>query len=806
MTRRSYVLAAVAITLLPWSLRAAETKKADAKTPPGGAVAKADPGYAATAAGQAADNEVWYSPGISEFAGRFGWWALDSQGSPVQTGEFQDLDSSAFWDVDGLWSNGDRTIDFTVTGTDNEGTLGRLYYFGPRVTVKADYDRYIRRLPFRGVAIEDPQRAGQFIFENFNPNIPASPPAPANQQVLNSDVLKPGQDYAFRVQEFKANFQGPLAENLKWRINVWGIDREGVRQATKMGHCFNESNLTQGQPTGNRCHVLAQPQRIDWATTEVVPALEAKIGPVVAEYSRTMRTFDPNDQTVTRLYTNVHDGWPLASSPGDLNPIPYDIQAPNFTQIDRLKLSSDLDEFNHLYALMYIGDTHNENRGVNRFFNGYDLRWTNDAVDGFKWTAYSKKFREDGQLPSTFPEAPLINGGDTIADYQHPLNYDKVSAGLKGNWRPAVSGWPAAEGLGVTWGYEYSRLNRQYADYEARDPRWVFVAGPTSEQDVFDRWTFFQPDTVLNTLNVGTSMRWSSTFDSFVRYKYIDASNPIYGFRATNGDTNTNQPEQSNLIEIGGTWMPATNFMLSATVGLEARNHDSLHTNFFQAFNVFHNNPRENGFDEYTYPIVLSAWYAPTEKWSLNGGYASFNNSIEQLIALGDQYGDNLLNTTGATVPNPAFPGFGPPFIGPRDYFEPDVFQSLWRFASRSQVVNLGATYAWTQRVKLTGGYEYTWSRAGITSNPAPATAIDPADTVAPPTVVTLDPATAWQTIREVSDVVVRTNRITGGVDYLARERVTLFFRYNYFGYDDLGGTGYTGRVHGLLGGMSAMF
>ncbi len=54
---------------------------------------------------------------------------MDPHGSPVQIGEFQGLGSSPFWDVDGLWSNGDRTVDFT--GTDNDGTLGRLLYEAP---------------------------------------------------------------------------------------------------------------------------------------------------------------------------------------------------------------------------------------------------------------------------------------------------------------------------------------------------------------------------------------------------------------------------------------------------------------------------------------------------------------------------------------------------------------------------------------------------------------------------------------------------------------------------------------------------
>ncbi len=57
--RRAYVLAAAAITLLPWNLQAAENKKSDAKTPAAGAAAKADAAYAAPAAGQAADDDVW---------------------------------------------------------------------------------------------------------------------------------------------------------------------------------------------------------------------------------------------------------------------------------------------------------------------------------------------------------------------------------------------------------------------------------------------------------------------------------------------------------------------------------------------------------------------------------------------------------------------------------------------------------------------------------------------------------------------------------------------------------------------------
>src|SRR5208283_5080231 len=62
----------------------------------------------------------------------------------------------------------------------------------------------------------------------------------ANNIVLYTDNnLSPGQDYAIRVQEWKANFKGEITQNLKWRLNVFGIDKEGERQANVFQHCSN---------------------------------------------------------------------------------------------------------------------------------------------------------------------------------------------------------------------------------------------------------------------------------------------------------------------------------------------------------------------------------------------------------------------------------------------------------------------------------------------------------------------------------------------------------------------------------------
>ena len=53
---------------------------------------------------------------------RGGWWTTDVHGSPAMIGEYQDLDSSPFWELDHLSTDGVRSNDVSFIGTDNETT------------------------------------------------------------------------------------------------------------------------------------------------------------------------------------------------------------------------------------------------------------------------------------------------------------------------------------------------------------------------------------------------------------------------------------------------------------------------------------------------------------------------------------------------------------------------------------------------------------------------------------------------------------------------------------------------------------
>ena len=125
--------------------------------------------------------------------------------------------------------------------------------------------------------------------------LPRTAATPANSEQLSCsrNNLSPGQDYAIRVQEFKANFKGNLTDNLKWYVNTFGIDKEASGRSIPWA-CASTPTTPGTRPTtasttpplttqpatrnADQCHVVSQAQHIDWQTTEVEPGLELRLG------------------------------------------------------------------------------------------------------------------------------------------------------------------------------------------------------------------------------------------------------------------------------------------------------------------------------------------------------------------------------------------------------------------------------------------------------------------------------------------------------------------------------------------------
>ena len=702
-----------------------------------------------------------------EFAARFGWWGVATTGSQVKTGEYQGLSSSSpFWDIDRLRSDGHRTLDFFANGPEDESTQAGLHYYrGPGLTVDLGYERFLHRLEkktYPGWADD-----------------PSSTPAGGNVPYSRND-FNAGEDYAIRVQEFKANFKGNITDNIKWRLNTFGIYKQGDRQANAMAHCYNAAPPSPDARIGTvpssdttrrrQCHVVSQSQHIDWQTTEVEPVIEVALTDGLRlEYSHTARVFEQRDQMVNNYYRNELYGdtlgWPDPTSPGGAavsdSVAGYAIVPNSTTQIDRLKAHVQLGEDTNAYVLSYVGDTKNELRETNRHFGGVDARITNQSIDGLTLTGYGKAYTENTQKPtqslnSLYPNLDLFyrestppNTGSTqnptgfsyLDEIHEPINRDTNAFGATARWRPFVrdSGTLRSR-LALTGGYEYSQIRRTFAEDEILKTSQLFI----------------QPDTDRNTFMVGIEERWSLAFSSYIRYKRIETDYPLYGITpgvnsatavALDDALNSNLPTEENRVEIGGTWSPTDVFMLNATFYIE---------------NALNHGPYVN-FDSTGYPFILSAWYAPGERWSLTGGYASFTNWIDQDITLTSSRPEG---TGGGNSP-------------------PALTTSPWGYTAKADVFNIGTTYAWTERLALNGGFEYVRGLNSITQS-AP-------------------PGQAYQ-LGDYSLVSVNTYRFWAGIDYLVRHNINTYFRYNYYDYGDDAVALNSGTAHMFLGGMTAMY
>lgn len=657
----------------------------------------------------------------NEFALRFGWWGVKTSGSTAKVGEYQGLaPSSPFWDADGLYSNGGKTLNYTLTGTESESTYGNLHYYqGPSLTANVEYDRF-------------PHQLDRSAFPGFIPTT-AHPSGPAPTIPYTQEGNTVGQNYAIRVQELKANFKGDITNDIKWKVNYFGLQKEGNRQATAVTHCFQYVPPT---TAGSVCHVTSQSQYISWRTNEVEPAIEVNLADnFTVEYSRTMRSFEQGDSVVMADYPRS-PGIGFGNSGVDRGTAGYAFVPDSTTEIDRLKTHAILNEDTDVYVLGYVGNTKNQLRDTNRHFGGADARITNNSIDGLTLTGYGKAYTENTQAPTTalntLYNSPYYNTlyrEPTTGFVSDPVNRDTSALGMKSRWRPFHDECCTLRSkLTLTGGYEYSTIRRN-----GWSATFIDMAGDP---------VFVQPDSNKNLFTVGAEEKWSPELTTYIRYKFIDTGYQLYGINpgavtSFNDALNSCLPTQENRVELGGTWTPSEQLMLNGTVFIENESNHSQYVNY----------------DSNSVPFVTSVMYAPTCKWTLTGGYANFSNYMDQDITLGGL-------TAGSAVTLP------------------------WAYNAKTDVFNVGTSYALTEKVQLVGDVEYVRGLNAIT-NAGSAT-------YAPIAAYTLTEA--------------RTYRASAGVDYLLRARINTYFRYNYYDYQDVSTGLTTGQAHMLLGGVSATF
>jgi hypothetical protein len=540
------------------------------------------------------------------------------------------------------------------------------------------------------------------------------------------------------------------------------MKKEGMRQANSQQHCFQATHSS--GDSVRTCHVVSQGQQVDWLTMEIEPALIARLGNFTVEYSRTMRTFEQNDQVVLNDFTAAFPGYGFQTTGA------YAYVPENTTEIDRVKIGGSLGMDSDLYVIGHLGNTHNKFRDSDRKFWGVDARVTNRSIDGLSLTAYAKtnsqendpdqvalNTRYPGQASLWLEDLPPQEIYQPEPWYLNVVDRDMGAVGAKARWRPFHDYCDIRRGLSITSGYEYRSLERRQVTYElvALDP-------PIS---------YTQPTTVTNTAFVGLNQMWARPLTTYVRYRYIHTSSPLVGVthraaQSLDQAINSNLPEQVDRIELGGNWTPTDNFMLTASFWIENTSH---HSEFVD-------------FDEDNYPIVLSAWYAPAERLSFSAGYASFSNWIDQDITLGREEGGNI--SRGAR--------------------ELASWTDTWSYKGRSDVITVGTNYAVSCDLTLTGGFEYVRGINYISNIPTnnyvlPAFPNDGFPVEEPRSI-------DYPTIQRVSQVKIQTIRLSAGADYRLTGNLSCFGRYNYYDFDDIAMPWNAGTAHMFLAGLNGVY
>ncbi len=733
------------------------------------------------------DTATYYedSDPVQDFMLRAGAWAVHSSGSPTQVGQYENVrQSSGFFDLEGMMSNCDHSLDMSLQGNDNDTDDARVHYFGPAVEANVVYQRFDHQLY-------------QNSYAGWVTVPAASSGSNANFNVASRDNFNPGQDYAMHVQDFKADFHGNLTDNLKWYVNTFGMEKTGERQANAVAMCLTVPAshppipYTNGTNTTDQCHAVSQVQHIDWQTTEVEAGLELRLGAVTVNYSHMYRDFQAFDQQVSSVYPyNSHSGpnSPLGegfqTTGGTLYSLAgYDIVPNTVTQMDRIKAHAELGCATDAYVLGYLGDTGDELNQMNRHYTGGDLRITNKSIENLTLTGYGRAYTEH-----TNAQGLALGGGTITSDslyasppplysqqqyyqqtpwYPNPLSYlpaaastanaappppldrDREAVGFSARWLPFGDDCDfVRRHLAVVGGYEYSTEHYQNT-------------GGTADYEYPGVASFNQPDTDKNTFSIGVEEKWSNCFNTYVRYKWIGTHYPFLGFSpavdTAAAEVNTALPTEENRVEIGGTWTTCDCLMLNAVVYLEMASN---------------NGPYHVDWDSNSFPFVLSAWWSPTSQWSFNAGFAEMDSWINQ-----DVWQSALASANPPAVSIPA------------------------TFNNRSDVVNLGTRYAWTPRFSTCASFEYVHA-VNDTSIPV----LHPTAGAAP------------YDLGGYSLVRSETYRLTLGADYLLRPGFSTFARYNYYNFQDLtpipvtGGTSSatntntSGQTNMFLVGASAKF
>ena len=492
--------------------------------------------------------------------------------------------------VSGL--SGGRAAEFNTVGSSAGTGFGLKGYLGDNSSLNLsgkfyhkDEQSYYAGLDL-GRIVRTKFKSSRFIHRLDHDPLTNVDPDPEAQHEFPFVDSNPDDVYTTTRTEIinKTDIVIPSFPNLKIKSQVRYVHENGSQQARTSDHC-------------TVCHIEAQTQGIDQKTRDFIIGAEYKTKGVAVSYSHLGRSFENKTSPIYHEYTNPY-GSLLFSGTQEFAHIPDSEK-----NADTLKAKVNAVKNASLFGSYTIAKIKNKNNNGDADIKNFLSRFRALLGKGFNLTLRYASNKYENNLDPDY----AFNSDTLVANH---LSKDGYTLGADASYRIPK------QKIHLRAGLDYSSLKRNYS--------WATEV-EEEEKDIMDKYLKEMKTTAYR---FGVTFYPSLKIKGFLRYKGKSIENPLgvpslaeeNPVDPTTERFMTNLYTDISLFSAGISVTPANRFSLTANYFLNSGKNDQINSS----------QKRHN--------IVLSFWYALTNKVSITAAYTFLDEKIVNSLIYGTQY------------------------------------------------------------------------------------------------------------------------------------------------------------------------
>jgi opacity protein-like surface antigen len=623
--------------------------------------------------------------------------------------------------VSGL--SGGRAAEFNTVGSSAGTGFGLKGYLGDNSSFNLsgnfyhkDEQSYYAGLDL-GRIVRTKFKSSRFIHRLDHDPLTNVDPDPEAQHEFPFVDSNPDDVYTTTRTEIinKTDLVIPSFPNLKIKSQVRYVHEDGLQQARTSDHC-------------TVCHIDAQTQGIDQKTRDFIIGAEYKTKGVTVSYSHLGRSFENKASPVYHEYTNPY-GSLVFSGTQEFAHIPDSEK-----NADTLKAKVDAVKNASFFGSYTIAKIKNKTNNGEASIKNFLSRLRALLGKGLNLTFRYGSNKYDNNL-----DADYAFGTTTLV--ANHLSKDGYTLGADASYKIPK------QKIHLRAGLDHNSLKRNFS--------WATEVAE-EEKDLMDKYL---KEMKTTSYRFGVTFYPSLKIKGFLRYKGKSIENPLGVPRSaeenpvdpTTERFMSNLYTDINLFSAGVSVIPANRFALNANYFYNSSKNDQINSS----------QKRHN--------IVLSIWYALTNKASITAAYTYLDEKIVNSLIYGTQY----------------------EWLGQRFAREDEDVP----YNKSVNVFLVALDFRPSDDLSIYGDLSVTAGKSDWESTGILGAAVDTSD------------------LADLSDQDITHFRISAGANYFLMKNISIFGKWKYENYDDkafivhaTGGYEDSGKYHILYCGFGYRF